>query len=139
MDKSVPQSSDSQYLEDSGAPFPWEIYVCSMWRTCKPHVIWQKPTQYCKAIILQLNINKFNYKKYIHVANYTEVATTTLLLTCLLNQLKAALLKTGKEKHVRQMWKRKMNEKVLFLCANWEENAPRDKFFPTWIYLQALS
>ena len=24
--------------------------------------VWQKPTQYCKAIILQLKINKFNYK-----------------------------------------------------------------------------
>ena len=32
-------------------------------RTCKPHVIWQKPTQYCKAIILQLQINKCNYQK----------------------------------------------------------------------------
>ena len=25
--------------------------------------VWQKPTQYCKAIILQLKINKFNYEK----------------------------------------------------------------------------
>ena len=25
--------------------------------------IWQKPTQYCKAIILQLKINKFKFKK----------------------------------------------------------------------------
>ena len=25
--------------------------------------VWQKPTQYCKAIILQLKINKFNFKK----------------------------------------------------------------------------
>ena len=24
--------------------------------------VWQKPTQYCRAIILQLKINKFNYK-----------------------------------------------------------------------------
>ena len=89
-----------------------------MGRTCKPHAIWQKPTQYCKAIILQLKINKFNYKKYIHVAKYTEVATTTLLLTCLLNQVTVALLNTRKEKLVRQMWKTEMNEKVLFLCAD---------------------
>ena len=27
--------------------------------------IWQKPTQYCRAITLQLKINKFNYKKVI--------------------------------------------------------------------------
>ena len=26
--------------------------------------VWQKPTQYCKAIILQLKISKFNYIKY---------------------------------------------------------------------------
>ena len=26
--------------------------------------IWQKPTQYCKAIILQLKINKLKKKKY---------------------------------------------------------------------------
>ena len=25
--------------------------------------VWQKQTQYCKAIILQLKINKFNYFK----------------------------------------------------------------------------
>ena len=24
--------------------------------------VWEKPTQYCKAIILQLKINKFNLK-----------------------------------------------------------------------------
>ena len=89
-----------------------------MGKTCKPHAIWQKPTQYCKAIILQLEISKFNYKKYIHVAKYTEVATTTLLLTCLLNHVKVALLNTGKEKLVRQMWKREMHEKVLFLCSD---------------------
>ena len=27
--------------------------------------VWQKPTQYCRAIILQLKINKFNYKNQI--------------------------------------------------------------------------
>ena len=32
--------------------YPWPIHVD----------VWQKPTQYCKAIILQLKINKFNYK-----------------------------------------------------------------------------
>jgi len=52
------------------------------------------------------------------VAKYTEVVTTTLLLTCLLNQVKVALLNSGKEKLVRQMWKTEMNEKVLFLCAD---------------------
>lgn len=25
--------------------------------------VWQKPVQYCRAIILQWNINKFNYYK----------------------------------------------------------------------------
>ena len=25
--------------------------------------VWRKPTQYCKAFILQLKINKLNYKK----------------------------------------------------------------------------
>ena len=27
--------------------------------------VWQKPTQYCKAIILQLKINKFKLKMYV--------------------------------------------------------------------------
>ena len=27
--------------------------------------VWQKPTQYCKAIILQLKMNKLNYKKIL--------------------------------------------------------------------------
>ena len=36
------------------------IYVCLQ----LIHIdVWQKPTQYCKAIILQLKINKFNYEK----------------------------------------------------------------------------
>ena len=26
--------------------------------------VWQKPTQYCTAIILQLKVNKFHYKKH---------------------------------------------------------------------------
>ena len=34
---------------------PWLIHVD----------VWQKPTQYCKAMILQLKINKFNYLKKI--------------------------------------------------------------------------
>ena len=25
--------------------------------------VWQKPTQFCKTIILKIKINKFNYKK----------------------------------------------------------------------------
>ena len=33
--------------------------------------VWQKPTQECKAIILQLKINKFNYKKVVHI--YTGI------------------------------------------------------------------
>ena len=33
--------------------YPWLIHID----------VWQKPTQYCKAIILQLKINKFNYEK----------------------------------------------------------------------------
>ena len=33
--------------------------------------VWQKPTQYCKAIILQLKINKFKKERY------TEEKTTT--------------------------------------------------------------
>ena len=31
------------------------------WATCFHNIIWQKPTQHCKAIILQL---KINFKKY---------------------------------------------------------------------------
>ena len=33
--------------------YPWLIHV----------VVWQKPTQYYKAMILQLKINEFNYKQ----------------------------------------------------------------------------
>ena len=43
----------------------WLIYVGA----------WQKPTQYYRAIILQLKINNFNYKKYItkQVRKYCEL------------------------------------------------------------------
>ena len=34
-------------------PYQWLIHVD----------VWQKPTQFCRAIILQLKINKFNYFK----------------------------------------------------------------------------
>ena len=32
-------------------------------------VVWQKPTQHCKAIILQLNINKFFKKERVSHQN----------------------------------------------------------------------
>jgi len=37
---------------ERGHRYIWLIYVG----------VWQKPTQYYRAIILQLKINKFNYK-----------------------------------------------------------------------------
>ena len=37
--------------------YPWLIHVA----------VWQKPTQYCKAIILQLKMNKLeNNKKHLY-------------------------------------------------------------------------
>ena len=46
---------------EMGKMFKWEGTWVNLWLI---HVdVWQKPTQYCKAIILQLKINKFNYKE----------------------------------------------------------------------------
>ena len=45
-------------------------FVCGV-RVFSHVDVWQKSTQYCKAIIIQSNINKFNYKKQsqIHTMN----------------------------------------------------------------------
>ena len=46
---------------DGGGRFKREGIEVNLWLI---HVdVWQKPTQYCKAIILQLKINTFNYKE----------------------------------------------------------------------------
>ena len=55
-----------QYLEGwderaVGGMFEWEGTWINQWLI---HVgVWKKSTQYCKAIILQLKINKLNKKK----------------------------------------------------------------------------
>ena len=40
--------------------------------TAKGVDVWQKLTQYCSAIMLQLKINKFNY---IHIYIYIRITT----------------------------------------------------------------
>ena len=41
--------------------------------------VWQKPTKYCKAIILQLKMNKFNYFKKIPSTFCSFISTWALL------------------------------------------------------------
>ena len=51
--------ADGRYKREGTCVYLWLIHVD----------VWQKPTQYCKAIILQLKINKF-LKKNTHIQMY---------------------------------------------------------------------
>ena len=46
--------------------------------------VWQKQTQYCRAIILQLKINKFNYRKMV----YSKVDKREWILKVLITRKK---------------------------------------------------
>ena len=44
--------------------------------------VWKKPTQYCKAIILQLKINKLKKKKTEDTRKLCEVFSSVQSLSC---------------------------------------------------------
>ena len=66
--------------------------------------VWQKPTQYCKVIILQLKVNKFHYKK--HTLN-THIKT-----------ISSYRIENGKKKKDSGIMPSKVQGKNTFLILN---------------------
>ena len=54
---SNPVLCDSLEGWDMGGGFIWEKIYISLWLICVD--TWEKPAQYCKAVILQIKINIF--------------------------------------------------------------------------------
>ena len=61
-----------------GGMFKWEGTCIKLWLI---HVdVWEKPTQYCKAIILQLKINKLkNYCLWLLHVKYQTLSQYLIL------------------------------------------------------------
>ena len=62
--------------------FKWEGTWVNLWLI---HVdVWQKPTQYCKAIILQFKLNKFNVDIWHRMTKFRE----EIILQLKMNKIK---------------------------------------------------
>ena len=83
--------------------------------------VWQKATQYCSAIILQLKINKFNYKnqRCKHIVKYVfNLCIKYMYLIYVKIQSKRNVLNTT---HLCASYKKLTSDKIKLGNKSWNE------------------